>query len=202
LDLNTEDLERMRASGDIDGLVKVIQNGEYKLRDVAAEILGECGDERCIDPLINMLREGRFGYIRGAAARALGHLQANKAVPALMETLNDSIYHTRCGAARALGQIGDERAVESLIGTLGDEREYIRWTAADALNRIGSCSVDSLIRFIYENNGRGLDVAITSLAKTGDPRAIEVLLNLAQKHSDEYIRETANKAVELIRNKS
>jgi HEAT repeat protein len=202
LDLNREDLERMHASGDIDGLVKVIQNGEYKLRDVAAEILGECGDERCIDPLINMLREGRFGYIRGAAARALGRLQANKAVPALMETLNDSIYHTRCGAARALGQIGDERAVESLIGTLGDEREYIRWTAADALNKIGSCSVDNLIRFIYENNGRGLDVAITLLAKIGDPRAIEVLLNLVQKHSDEYIRETANKAVESIRNKS
>lgn len=201
MNLNRADLERMHASGDIDGLVEVLRNGDHKLQDIAAEILGECGDERCIDPLIKTLGDGYFGYIRGAAARALGHLRANKAVPALVETLHDSIYHTRCGAARALGQIGDERAVEPLIRTLKDEREYIRWTAADALNSIGSCSIDSLLRFVQENNERGLDVAITLLAKIGDSRAIELLQDLAQKHPDDYIRETAGKAVETIRNK-
>ena len=201
MNLNIEDLERMRTSGDIDGLVEAIQKGEYRLRDIAAEMLGECGDERCIGPLINMLREGRFGYIRGAAARALGQLQANEAVPMLIATLNDSIYHTRSGAARALGQIGDERAVEPLIGTLGDEREYISWIAADALNKIGDCAIDSLIQFIRKDKGRGVDIATILLGRIGDSRAIDVLQDMAQTHPEKYIRETASKAVESIRNK-
>ncbi len=201
LGLNREDLERMQASNDIDGLIEVLQNGDHKLQDIAAEILGECGDERCIDPLIKTLGEGHFGYIRGAAARALGRLQADKAVPTLIKALGDSIYHTRCGAARALGQIGDEQAIEALIRTLKDDREYIRWTAADALSKIGNCSVDSLLRFVQEHNGRGLDIAITLLANIGDSQTIDTLRNLAQNHPDEYIRETADKAVETIRNK-
>jgi len=190
----------MHASGDIPGLIEVLQNGEYKLRDIAAEMLGDCRDERCIGPLINTLTGGRFGYIRGAAARVLGQLQASEAVPALIETLNDSIYHTRCEAARALGQIGDERAVASLIGMLGGDREYIRWTAADALKNIGGSSIDNLIQFVREGKGRGIDVATFLLRRIGDSRAIDVLQNLAQTHSEKYIRETASKAVESIRN--
>ena len=196
---NREELEQMRASADIDGLVEVLQSGDDKLRDVAAEMLGECGDERCVEPLIHMLREGRFGYLRGAAARALGQLKTAEAVPALMETLNDDIYHTRAGAVKALGQIGDERALDALIDMLKETREYIRGMAADAIKGIGNGAIDNLIRFIHKDHGRGVDIAVILLGKIGDSRAVEVLEGLAQKHHEKYVRETAGKAVAAIR---
>lgn len=197
MSLNHEDLGKMRAAGDIDGLVAVIESGDDKLRDTAAEMLGECGDARCVGPLMKMLREGRFGYIRGAAARALGQLRAAEAVSALEETLNDSIHYTRCGAARALGQIGDVRAVEPLIGMLKEEREeYVRWTAADALKKLGEKAVEALVRRVREDPGRGVELAVVVLGEIGDPRAIEALQELAQTHPEEYVRRTAARVAE------
>jgi len=199
--LRYEDLERMRDAGDIEGLLAVTEGPDDKLRHSAAEMLGECGDVRCIGPLEKMLREGRFAYLRGAAARALGQLCAVEAVPALIETLSDSIYYTCAGAARALGQIGDARAVPPLIGLLRDDKEYVRWVAADALRKFGELAVEPLLRWVREDSGRGVEMAALVLGKIGDPRALPVLRELAETHPENYVRQTAARAIDEIQNR-
>ncbi len=194
------DLERMRDAGDIDGLLAVTAGPDDKLRHSAAEMLGECGDARCVGPLEEMLREGRFAYLRGGAARALGQLHAEAAVPSLILTLDDSIYYTRAGAARALGQIGDASAVVPLIGLLKDDKEYVRWVAADALRSFGEAAVEPLVQRVRGDTGRGVELAALVLGKIGDTRAVTVLSELAETHPENYVRQAAARALDAIQN--
>jgi len=194
------DLERMRDAGDIDDLLAVTEGTDDKLRHSAAEMLGECGDARCIGPLEKMLREGRFAYLRGAAARALGQLHATEAVPSLIATLADKIYYTRAGAARALGQIDDARAVSPLIELLKDDKEYVRWVAADALRRLGQAAVPPLVSRVRQDTGRGVELAALILGKIGDAEAAPALTDLAQNHPENYVRQTAARALDAIQN--
>jgi hypothetical protein len=78
----------------------------------------------------------------------------------------------RAGAARALGRIRDARAVEPLIAALGDENEA-------AVVRAGAAG---------------------ALGRIRDARAVEPLI-AALNDPDENVREYAEKALEIIRNK-
>ncbi len=196
--LTREDLEKMRADGDLNGLVAVTAGDDDKMRHAAAEMLGECGDARCVGPLVALLRQGRFAYQRGVAARSLGNLAAADAVPALIEALHDAVYYTRSGAARALGQIGDARAVVPLIATLKDDKEYVRWIAVDALTKFGGQAVPEMVRQVEADRGRGVETLAITLGKIGDPRALDVLRELAQGHPEPYVRQTAARAVQAI----
>jgi len=77
-----------------------------------------------IDALIEALqdesdRSPDGGYpLRRNAAKALGKLGENKAVPALIEALCCSDYYVRESAAQALEQLGDTRAIPALLNLL------------------------------------------------------------------------------------
>ena len=80
---------------------------------------------------------------REGAAQALGYLtkteEKRKAVPALIEALNDKAMEVQRNAAEALGRLQDERATEALVPLLKD-REAEWWVAdvaAESLCRIG-----------------------------------------------------------------
>ncbi len=77
-----------------------------------------------IDALIEALqdesdRSPDGGYpLRRNAAKALGKLGENRAVPALIEALSCSDYYVRESAAQALEQLGDTRAIPALLNLL------------------------------------------------------------------------------------
>jgi HEAT repeat protein len=79
-------------------------------RTVLLDALRETG---AIDLLLRSLRR-RSPWRRALAARTLGQIAANEAVPALTERLSDSSGYVREAAVRALGRIGDERALPLL----------------------------------------------------------------------------------------
>jgi len=60
-------------------------------------------------------------HLRGIIAGALGMIRDNRAVEALIVTLQDKDKFVRWAAAGALFQIGDDRAIRSLITNLQDD---------------------------------------------------------------------------------
>jgi HEAT repeat protein len=98
--------------------------------------LGEIGDARAVEPLIEALGPNvHFGVRRGAAV-ALGDIGDARAVEPLIRELScDWDDMIRRFAAIALGKIGNERAVEPLIGVLEDE--YVHDAAKEALKKLG-----------------------------------------------------------------
>jgi HEAT repeat protein len=129
---------RFAGKDDVEGLIKILKDSKDKFaRWEAAEALGEIGDKRAVDPLIEALNDKK-PLIRWKAAEALGEIKDKRAVDPLIEALKgeDEDWCVRKTAAEALGKIGDKRAVEPLIEALKDEDRYVRETARKVLEKI------------------------------------------------------------------
>ena len=127
------------ASWDYDLLVKILlehENPEY--RAAAAAALGELGDVRALQPLVQALHADVDAGVRAAAAEALGALGNAEAVGPLAQSLGlDTDASVRAVAAAALGVLGDESALEPLAQSLSvDPEPKVRAAAASALGEV------------------------------------------------------------------
>jgi phycocyanobilin lyase alpha subunit len=92
--------------------------GRFKVTDIRAvdRLIGALGDEDD--------RTADGGYpLRRNAARALGKLGNDKAVPKLIEALDCQDFYVREAAAQSLELLGDGRAVPKLVERLGSGLE-------------------------------------------------------------------------------
>lgn len=105
-------------------LMDLFNGKDWFIRSKAAEVLGNIGDRRAVQPFIDTLnykrKDDRNRYVRGRVVEALG-------------------------------KIGDARAVDALISALGDETIFVRQKSEEALQRIRSLEFASEI--IQFNNG-------------------------------------------------
>ncbi|MCF8051858.1 MAG: protein kinase [Desulfobacterales bacterium] len=150
----------------------------WNIPSQAAEALGEIGDDRAVEPLIEALKERGYTSLQFKAAKALGKIGDARAVEPLVEALKDDYAGVRKQAAASLGEIGDARSVEPLIDALKDG-----WTvrpAAAALGKIGDTrAVEPLIE-IFNGDGNARLGAADALKAIGDPRAVEPFIKALQ----------------------
>jgi HEAT repeat protein len=116
----------------------------------------------------------------------IGKDSPNTIVPILIELLDHKRKETRLNAVKALGEIGDEMAIPELVKIVDSgsakrakdrENPEVRQLAVEALGKIGGAAVKELVE-IAKNKGSSLRVdAIQALAKLGDERAVDPLLN-------------------------
>lgn len=108
----------------VEPLIIAFESEDWRIRTRVAEALGEIGDKRAVDILIN----------------------------ALIGKTKDNSRFVRGRVAEALGKIGDERAIEPLIHALNDSYKYARIKAEEALERMNTTlflSYDEEIIFDY-----------------------------------------------------
>lgn len=156
--------------------------------------LGETGDKRAVQPLINIMdaevvKDHDCSMLKGAASTALGKLKDPRAVESLINALfYGSAYLTRPienlnpkwskysrfkgqrflheNAAWALGEIGDKRAVEPLILALKHLNATGQGKAAEALGKLGDRrAVLPLAQSICDGSNRIGDFTIKALDK-------------------------------------
>jgi HEAT repeat protein len=114
---------------------------------MGASLIVACGpnmeaaaEEGDLETLVEGLESNNV-EVRRDAARMLGELEDPRAVPALIERLEeDEDEFVRAFAASALGDIGDERAIEPLQNALDDEDERVRDAAAASLDQLGAAA--------------------------------------------------------------
>ena len=126
---------------------------------------------------------------RRRAAEELGELgsDAQVAVPALVELLNDPHWTVRFSCMWALKRIGTERAISALRSTvphlirlLRHPDRDVRWSAATAIGHVGKdakAAVPELIRRLADESHQVKNAAAYSLRRIGDPvglRAIKI----------------------------
>lgn len=132
------DVFRLKARGNIKGLIKALKYTKSPIiRKAAATALGDLGDERAAEPLIEALKD-EDNFVRKMAATACGKLRDRRTVEPLIEALTDEDPFVRERAAESLGKIGDKRAIEPLNHLIEIlECERFRATAREALEEIG-----------------------------------------------------------------
>jgi putative heme-binding domain-containing protein len=132
-----------------------------------------------------------------AALRAVGDLGTAEAVPAIQARLKHRDVEVRAAAVDALGRIGGEQAAKALISALDDANDEIRRLTVNALGRLrATVAIPHLLEAYRDSATR--QEAIAALARTPDPRALDVYLDgLGVKNAG--LREECCKALATVR---
>jgi HEAT repeat protein len=148
-----------------------------------------------VERVIKLLKRSPNVELRMESANALGEIDDEKAVQALLEALRDKHKWVRNCAFGALGRSGNKQAVEPLIGILHDEDETMRWGAIKALRRIGDGrAVEPLIETLQDEGETARRDAADALGQLGAKQAVEPLIR-ALKDKSVHVKRSAAEAL-------
>lgn len=186
--------------------VIALRDKQWQIRRSSAQLLGQIGDDRAVEPLLAALADEKADVWLAAAIALtrlgwqpdrpasgvklwiaqqkwadLIRLAPRGPIVALLIAALDSHEATICaGAAGALGEIGSPDAVEPLIAALQDRRwdEQVAPQIAAALGRLGRPeAVKPLLETLYYGADPVAAAAVEALTTIGQP-AVEPLLEV------------------------
>jgi HEAT repeat protein len=144
-----------------------------------------------VDKYAERLRTARQWRERAFAAELLGRVGNAKAVPALLETIQETRAEdadVREIALRALARIADPRAVDALVTALKQSEAWLAPRIADILVRHGEAVVDPMLAFLAEPTRHPARAwAANVLGELKIPRAFPTLIT-ALKDLDDEVR--------------
>lgn len=144
---------------DVEGAIRLLRSPDVQIRQFVAYLLGQSGDERAVEPLIDALQDENNG-VRGAAANALGTLGDVSAAPYLFPLLRHSDPQLVVWAAFALTRLGQDQ-FPVLAQALGDERVAVRRSAILALQQLGDQRAIPLLLALSHDRGRRFEADST-----------------------------------------
>jgi len=132
-------------------IVKGLESENKNVRQWCITLLGDRGSE-AVPYLGKVLLTDSENSIRSSAARYLGQTYDPKAVPFLLEALNDKDLSVCRNAAHALAYIRDKRAFEPLKKLVEDTEcdGQVRYAAAETLFRIDEQEASVIIKDAIE----------------------------------------------------
>ncbi|BDA66881.1 hypothetical protein CAL7716_010470 [Calothrix sp. PCC 7716] len=169
---------------------------------LAAKKLGELGDKRAIETLLQALNDNS-SEVRVNAIDALAKLGDLRVVDRIIQCLQDSDFFVRVAAARALAQFKDIKAIEPLIEALKIENQSTACSAiATALGHFADArAIEPLIEILH-SQGRNLRDSfsfqhvkvclIEALSKIEDDRTTNALLEVLAPGEDDLQRNRHN----------
>jgi HEAT repeat protein len=117
-------------------LIDLLRRADGNQRNL--EVLLAWLGEYAVHELVDGLREPE---LRESAAIVLGALRESRAVPGLVDCLEDERVDVRLASAHALAQIRDVRGVEGLMRAVADPDFEVRRQAQEALDALGTIGV-------------------------------------------------------------
>jgi HEAT repeat protein len=211
--LRGEGRERITAffeqRGDVERELDRLRSRNAARRATAAFALGDMGSPRGIEPLIAALDDPARD-VRSSAARSLGMLEAQPAVPRLVQALaqrevpraiaagallaigssaaaplrsllGDDDPGVRASAAELIGYTGDPGDAETLADSLRDSAAEVRAAAARSLGRLGARAAAAELREALGDPAPFVRTAAAhALGRIGDRDAFDALALVAQ----------------------
>lgn len=201
--LELEVMER-HTDNEIQLLLDELKQHEWDTSWRVAKELARIG-EPAVPYLIKALSH-EDGYVRAAAADALGKIGDARAVEPLIAAMqyhDDRTYEdgedseARCNAAEALGEIGDLRAVDDLIRVACGKDMLLASYAIDSLGMLGDeRSIPTLVAALKITDIDVPKAARSALARFGTPAVLPLIESLQSAKG--YWRVYAVKALGAI----
>lgn len=158
----------------VEPLLKALPGEAASVQILLVEILGQIGDVRAADALIEALHSPSDG-LRAAAAIALARLGAPGVKPllsALSRFQQPDFQRHAADVVRVIGQ----PAIRELLLLMAEGSEPERSQAAWLLGRIGAPAVPGLLRMLEANHVPVRYAAAWALGKTGSHAAVPALV--------------------------
>ena len=145
----------------VSALQQEIRCPDEEVRKFVIDILGEIGDDRCADDLIEALADKDVN-VRYAAAETLGKLESTRAVPALLALMADPDPGLKFTILQSLAKIGGEIPVAALQPYLANS--LLRKALFDCFARIGGAEVvPDLVRGLVDPMRNAREAALRGL---------------------------------------
>jgi HEAT repeat protein len=187
------DVDALRQQKDIRTLIQALRYNDFEVQTSAAQALGTLGSE-AIKELILALKD-KNKHVRLGIIEALSVIRDQRAVPMLIELLNDTSSEVRWETAIALGEIGGPVVTLPLKNALRDPDKYVRYGAASALLKTGWNPASDEERAFYY-----VGLQEWQAVKDCGPAAISAL-SLALQDHDSSVRIQAIEILGLIGDK-
>ncbi len=145
----------------VEPLIEALNDRERTVRLFAAQLLGQIGDARAIEPLGMAIYDLHYAVGR-AAAEALAHFGA-AALGVLSEALKHPEAAIRMHAISALAKLGNAEVFPLLAEMLNDPDRNVQKEVIQALGKLGDRRARPVLEPIAENR---LDREFSLLART------------------------------------
>ncbi|HEX2916546.1 MAG TPA: HEAT repeat domain-containing protein [Chloroflexia bacterium] len=171
----------------LETLLAAFDNQDKKVRSGVAFTIGRAAlqgikSSEAVNLLITALDDESW-EVQEQAARALGVMEANLAVPALIQLLQSAKnHHVENAILMALGSIKDERAIESLLKLFEATKDSnLRKSIITTLGMVGSKSGFQVVLDALNSEDKDLrSAAVESIGWFHDTKAFEPLLNILE----------------------
>jgi HEAT repeat protein len=168
----------MVTKADIKAYIEALHLQDPRTFDLIIEELVGLGDVT-VEPFIDAMTH-KCPDIRAGAARALGKLENQKALPVLVYAAsNDPDATVRKNAVWALA-MGGEKAIKPLINALSDEDAQVRFSAVAILTKLGDLAILALVNTLNHPLMLTRMSAADALGRIGNPVVADALANLLE----------------------
>ena len=157
----------------------LMTSSSEKVRYNAARVLGEMGDSKAVEPLIDVLKNDKNGSVCITATDALIEI-GDVATDALIKSLDHEKVNVRCDATRALGEIGNKKCVDKIINMLYDEWVNVRIYAVTSLGKLNDKKAVPALIDVMKNRSENDLVRAGAAAALGVLRDQRALLPLRE----------------------
>jgi len=126
----------------VESLIDLINDKDAEIRERSVFFLGETGDFRAVDPLINVIENDLNSEVQCEAIRALGQIDAQKAIDFLLKQFKnyEQTDRIKIAAAHALAKRGNQEAIEFLKSKFFNASINSFWAINDVLTSLLSDS--------------------------------------------------------------
>lgn len=150
-----------------------------KVHTCVVAVLGKQPRPTFLQPLLDVLGN-RDVQVRAHAAQALGALKDPRAIPPLLDMLENQNEDgsVQAGVITALGDLGATSAIASLITCLSSSHELIVYAAVKALGELQAIqAMQPLCAVLFQEDALfAYTAAGEALCKLGDPSVVDLLL--------------------------
>ncbi len=176
-------------------LVRMLDNGDFRIRGGACTALGLIGDTVSADYLIPALND-TANLVRKSAAFALGEIGAPKAISYLMKLLSDEYYGVRFAAGNSLVKFGP-LAVKPLIPLLGLGDMNLRCLVIEILGKTkDKKAFESLLVNLASPDWAIRGFTVEALGNLGNGRATKAIKDLEKTEVHPFVKRKIEEALQ------
>ncbi|HVE56167.1 MAG TPA: HEAT repeat domain-containing protein [Pyrinomonadaceae bacterium] len=181
----------------VDLLVEKLEEDDSEVIPSVARALGQIGDARAFEPLVELLGSENAGS-RLAAVEALKSLAHPETAARLCDLLKDSNANVREAAIRVVGYFGGKGCEDAILESCDEPDERVRRAAIEQLpNLADERAVPTLIRELKNPSSRVRETAAKALAQVKSDAAVTALRE-ALADDDSWTRYFAVRAIGTV----
>jgi HEAT repeat protein len=149
-----------------ESLMEELKASWFKTRGEAVEYLGELGDKRAVEPLLNLLETESEAIVQFTIIGALGKLGDKRVVDHIIKFLHHEDIDVRWKTMETLALFSDKKGMEAVIEVLNDNDPLARSYAILYLEEFKSKeAIPFLEKVAREDNEENRATAMTVIAE-------------------------------------